>query len=324
VNRNRAERGGCAWTATLARQWSLRGRRVVLVCLGIAGALACGEGDSAGNGIPTAPAEWKLYWSDEFEGMALDTTVWKPYDDTYGSGNNELECNSPDNVEVVGGLLIIQARREHVTCGDGKARDFTSGFLGTRENGVYFPRYGRYEMRAKLPHANALWPAFWLRHRDGAAATEVDIMEYFHAQAPGKTTSTLHYDGTSNVAKGSRFFETPSSDPSQTSFHVWAVEIELVSGQVCLKFFVDGTMVDFNKMTAGSPYCFTDAGPFGRYPGEPLFDIAINMAIGGNWIGHPDGPLDTLMNGTKVDPTGVLPTTFPSEYAVDYVRVYIR
>ena len=277
--------------------------------------------DSGATDGATRPG-WTLAFHDEFEGSSLDMSVWHPYANNYGSGNRELQCETPDNVRVENGHLIIEARREDVSCpGATTPYHFTGGFLGTRENGRYFPRYGRYEMRAQLPHGNALWPAFWLRHRDGAAATEIDIMEYFHAQLPGSTTSTLHYNNVHNVVKGSAAFEAPTRTPG---WHVWAAEIEPVGSQVCLSFFVDDRFVNFNGRPAGQPYCFTDVGPFARYSGEGLFDIALNLSVGGDWVGNPDGPLNQLTNGMPAASTGVLPTVFPADYVIDYVRVYTR
>ncbi len=270
----------------------------------------------------TAPPGWNLYWADEFDGTALDETSWRMYHNTYGDGNNELACLTPNNVSVRDGKLHIVSRRETVTCPSGSVRQFTSGFVGTRERGLYFPRFARYEMRGKVPHMNALWPAFWLRHRDGAAVAEVDVMEYFHASLPGKTSGTLHFNGVNNVAKGQTAFEAPTLNPG---WHTWAVEIEPGTGnQICFRYFVDDVQMNFNGRQPGQPFCIADSGPFSRYPGQPLFDIALNMAVGGNWVGHPDGPLDRLSNGNYVDPTNVKPTSFPTEYVVDYVRVYTR
>lgn len=272
---------------------------------------------------PTAtPPGWTLYWSDEFDGDSVDETSWRVYHNTYGDGNNELACLTPNNVSVRDGALHIVAKREQVTCPSGSQRQFTSGFLGTRERGLYFPRFARFEMRAKLPHMNALWPAFWLRHRDGASVAEIDIMEYFHASTPGQTSIALHLHGTYNILKGNRDFEAPTLTPG---WHTWAVEVEPGEGnQICLRYLVDEQEVTPNGRPAGQPVCLDDPGAFGRYPGEPLFDIAVNLAVGGNWVGHPDGPLDRLNNGRWVDPTNVQPTTFPTAYVVDYVRVYTR
>src|SRR3546814_11451816 len=68
-------------------------------------------------------------------------------------------------------------------------------------------------MRAKVPHAQGMWPAFWLRHRNGAGVAEVDIMEYFHSQVPGRTTGTLHLDRTHHISQRSLPFEAPPATP---------------------------------------------------------------------------------------------------------------
>src|SRR3546814_10043578 len=93
-------------------------------------------------------------------------------------------------------------------------------------------------MGAKVPHAQGMWPAFWLRHRNGAGVAEVDIMEYFHSQVPGRTTGTLHLDGRHNISKRSIPFEAPTATPG---WHTWAVEIEPVAAGVQFTFLLDGT-----------------------------------------------------------------------------------
>jgi beta-glucanase (GH16 family) len=274
---------------------------------------------------PSAPApNLKLAFADEFSGSSLNTSVWRPYHNTYGDGNKELPCLTPNNVGVSGGTLKIVARRQQITCPGGSVRQFTSGFLGTRETGTYFPRFGRYEIRAKLPHAQGLWPAFWLRHRDGASVAEVDIMEYFHSQVPGKTSQTLHLDQRYNISKKATFFESPTSNPG---WHTWAVDIEpAANGAVKFSFLTDGKVVH--------TYTDTKADWSRRHAGKPLFDMAINMAVGGNWVGHPDDALGhlanlnrcaqggTAPNGCRTD--GIRRATFPTTYEVDYVRVWER
>jgi hypothetical protein len=269
---------------------------------------------------------WRLVWSDEFDGDSLDTSVWRPYHNTYGDGNKELQCNTPGNVTVGEGTLKITAERERVTCPNGSERDFTTGFLGTRENGVYFPRFARYEMRARIPHAQGLWPAFWLRHRDGAGVAEVDIMEYFHSQVPGRTSATLHLDGRLNLSKQTAFIEQPTLNPG---WHTWAVEIDEAPNGVVFRFLVNDQVIH--------TYTDTQANWAERHPDQPLFDIAVNMAVGGNWVGHPDDPLGYLRNLDRCakwnDPgpapdncnaEGIQRARFPMTYEIDYVRVYER
>ncbi|CAN5594818.1 hypothetical protein BH10ACT1_BH10ACT1_41920 [soil metagenome] len=264
---------------------------------------------------------------DEFDGTSVDTSKWKLYNNTYGDGNHELACLTPGNVAESGGALRIVAKKQQVTCPGGSVRQYTSGFLGSREVGQYFPRYARFEMRAKLPHAQGLWPAFWLRHRNGAGVAEVDVMEYFHSAAPGKGYATLHLDGRKNLSKGRVAFE-PASGPS--GWHTWAVEISPVPTGVRFDFSMDGTVFHSYVDTQHDWTSSADAAS--------TWDIAINQAVGGDWIGGPDAALGYLpavgrcsIGGTA--PSGCITTginrvdwTDPADatYSVDYVRVYSR
>lgn len=276
---------------------------------------------------PTAPAGWKLVGGDEFNGTAVDTSKWKAYHNTYGDGNNELACLTPGNVAVSGGSLRITSKKQTATCPSGSVRNYTSGFIGSREVGKYFPRYARFEMRAKLPHAQGLWPAFWLRHRNGAGVAEVDVMEYFHATAPGKGYGTLHLDGRHNLSKGRISFE-PSSTTS-SGWHNWAVEIGPDPSGVRFTFSMDGTTY---HSYVDTQHNWTSADP------ASTWDMAINQAVGGDWTGDPDGTLGYLRGVNRCAQGGTAPngcTTTginrvdwsdpaDSTYAVDYVRVYTR
>jgi beta-glucanase (GH16 family) len=230
---------------------------------------------------------------------------------------------TPNNLSVGGGTLKITAKRETLTCPNGSVRSFSSGFIGTRETGTYFPVPGYYEIRAKLPHAQGMWPAFWLRHRNGSSTAEVDVMEYFHSQVPGKTTQTLHLDGVSNVSKKTSFVETPSTTPG---WHTWGAAIEPVEGGWRFTMYTDGVAVH--------SYTDTAASWASKAPSEAMFDIAVNLAVGGNWVGHPDDALGVLSNlgrcaqgGTYPNActsTGIRRAAFPEQYEVDYVRVFTR
>ena len=76
-------------------------------------------------------------------------------------------------------------------------RDYTSSRLRTIEKGDW--KYGRFEMRARMPQGRGLWPAFWMLPTDGAygdwaASGEIDILEHL-GHEPGKIHGTLHYGG---------------------------------------------------------------------------------------------------------------------------------
>ncbi len=292
--------------------------------------LAPAAGDTPPAAAPQPPVTsdgYRVYWSDEFDGSSVDP-AWRRYHNTYGDGNKELQCYTPDNVKVGGGTVRIEARRESVRCpvGTNLDRDYTSGFLGTRDTGNYFPRYARYEIRAKLPHAQGLWPAFWLRHRNGASTAEVDIMEYFHSQDPGRYTATLHLDGRFNLSKKALFFETPTANPG---WNTYAVDIEPDPAGVRFTFRLNGAAI---HSYVDTQHRWTSA------PADGTWDMALNLAIGGNWTGHPDGTLGYLdllgrcslwgpQAGSAPDncsTTGIRRAQFPEALEVDYVRVYTK
>ena len=280
---------------------------------------------ATGAGAIAAPAGFHYVGGDEFNGATVDGSKWSEYHNNYGSANKELECNTPNNASESGGALKIQARRQTVTCPSGGTMNYTSAFLGSRETGTYYPKYARFEMRAKLPHAQGMWPAFWLRHHNGAGVAEVDIMEYFHSQVPGKATQTLHLDGRTNLSKKTTAFEQPTLTPG---WHTWAVDILPDPAGVKFTFYVDGTAV---HTYVDTQHNWAQAGT-----ANGTWDIALNLAVGGNWVGAPDAQLGVLPNvsrcaiggtySTACTTTGIKRVDWNNNatdtYQVDYVRVY--
>ena len=136
-------------------------------------------------------------------------------------------------------------------------------------------------MRAKVPHAQGLWPAFWLRHRSGAGVAEVDIMEYFHSQVPGRDPDAPPRRREQRVEE-----DHDLRDPAATpGFHTWAVEILPDPGGVRFSFFVDNIKV---HTYIDAKHAWTSADAAGTW------DIALNLAVGGRWVGSPDGTLGLL------------------------------
>ena len=268
---------------------------------------------------------WVPVFTDNFDGNSLDTSRWATYFNTYGDSNNEEACLTPNNVSVSNGTLKITAKRETITCPGQPTDSFSSGFISTREKNIYFPAFSRFEIRAKLPHGQGLWPAFWLRHINGASTAELDVMEYFHAQVPGSTTQTLHFPNEigTNVAKKTTFFETPTTLPG---WHTWAVEIiptNAAGTTAKIRMFTDDVMT--------LEYTPTKFGWLNNYDQSKLFDMAINLAVSGTYVGHPDDALGYSRytgkclkpyNGTPpCNANNILRASFPATYEVDYVSV---
>ncbi|MEW6706461.1 MAG: RICIN domain-containing protein [Pseudomonadota bacterium] len=244
---------------------------------------------------------WRLVWRDEFDGNAVDPGKWEFEVNGKGGGNNELQYYTarPQNAYVANGLLTIQALRERY-CGADGCRDYTSARLRTLGKGDW--RYGRIEARARLPRGQGLWPAIWMLPTDWvyggwAASGEIDIMEAVNPAAAGgnRIYGTLHYGGAwpNNTHKGG---STVPAGSVVDQFHVYAVEWEPTQ----IRFYVDGQL--YHTATEW----WSSGGAFPA-PFNQRFHLILNVAVGGNWPGSPDGN-----------------TVFPQRMEVDYVRVYQR
>ena len=248
------------------------------------------------SALPAWGQSYQLVWQDEFNGTQLDLTKWEPQvgdgcPSLCGWGNNELQYYRTQNTTVAGGLLTITAKRENFG-----GRAYTSSRLRTKNRGDW--KYGRIEMRAKMPVGRGLWPAFWMLPTDEAYGTwaasgEIDILEYLGHQS-NRVFGTLHYGGTYPANQSSSISYTLPAGNFNSGFHDFAFEWE----PCAMRWYVDGVLyaTQTNWNSAGGPY----PAPF-----DQRFHLLLNLAVGGNLPGAPDGS-----------------TVFPQTLVVDYVRVY--
>lgn len=244
---------------------------------------------------PSAPAGWKLVWSDEFDGAdgsAPDASKWvhDVGDASVVGGNSELEYYTAgtENIQQKGGNLVITARADggKYNCWYGACK-YTSARITTK--GKFEQTYGRFESRLKMPAGKGLWPAFWMLgdtngHNSFPLCGEIDIMENI---GDNHAYGTVHGQG---YDKGGDFKNSANFD----TFHVFATEWDASS----VKFFVDDTLY----FTAGQDVTKGNVWAF-----DHPFYMLLNLAVGGTWPGSPDGSVQ-----------------FPVEMQVDYVRVYTK
>jgi beta-glucanase (GH16 family) len=244
---------------------------------------ACGSAP-----IPEPPG-WKLLWHDEFDGDDIDRDNWAFDLGAGGWGNGEAQyyTDRPENARIEDGLLVIEARQE-------KLEDsyYTSARLKTQ--GLQSFQYGRIEARIKVPVGAGLWPAFWMLGSsfDGTNwpdCGEIDIMEYV-GREPDLIIGTLHgpgYSGASGISQWNRQEYDIADD-----FHTYA--IEWTADQI--DWYYDGAK--YHTVApgdlSGKQWVFD----------QPFF-VILNLAVGG-----------TLGGAIGLD------TEFPTQYYVDYVRVY--
>ncbi|MEL1240589.1 glycoside hydrolase family 16 protein [Flavobacterium flavipallidum] len=254
---------------------------------------------------PQIYSGYKLVWSDEFSvNGSPNENNWN-----YETGfvrNHEEQWYQKENAYCQNGFLIIEAKKEHKVNPDfiskshkdwNKKRDsikVTSSCLITR--GKHSWKYGRFEMRAKIPVGKGMWPAFWTLGVKGnwPANGEIDIMEYYK----GKILANVAWKSDKVDTEWDSFSQLLSDfkkDNWADKFHIWRMDWDAnfirlyVDNQLLNETIISDTMQGKNQMIL----------PF-RQPHYLL----LNLAVGGDQGGSFNSE------------------SFPSKYIIDYVRVY--
>jgi beta-glucanase (GH16 family) len=252
------------------------------------------------DNVPVTPSgPRKLVWRDEFDADRLDPGTWffETGDGSQygipGWGNNELQWYLPDSAQLVGGRLVITARRQTTN-----GKSYTSARINTRDRFAF--RYGRIEARIRLPSGQGLWPAFWMLPQESAYGTwaasgEIDVLEARNLGGSGGNAvyGGLYFGGSwpRQVASGEEYVVASSVT---TDFHVYALEWDAAE----IRWYVDGTLFAVRNSWSSTGGAFP--APFDR-----PFYVLFNVAVGGNYPGSPTPA-----------------TVFPVTMEVDYVRVY--
>lgn len=226
-----------------------------------------------------------LVWSDEFNtDGAPDPKKWT-YDlgtGTNGWGNNEKQnyTNLAKNVKIIGGNLVITAIKEA-----SGGSEYSSARIKTQ--GLYDFKYGKIEMRAKMPTGAGTWPAFWSLGAGAGtwpAIGEIDFMEFIGVK-PLQTQSALHYPGNS---AGNAVVKTTVIANASSEFHVY----KTIWSPKTIRFYLDGALYfTFDNSSTALPF-------------HNNFFMILNLAMGGNLGGTID------------------PAFTQSSMEVDYVKVY--
>ena len=272
-----------------------------LLAIGAGVAVGCDNSvDQVAPDPMATPDGWTLVWSDEFDGSEVDETKWSITSgdgcpELCGFGNNELQIYTRDNHTVADGLLTITARQE----ADG---GYTSTKLDSKGKGDW--TYGRFEIRAKLPQTQGIWPAIWMLFSEDtyggwAASGEIDIMENMGSR-PDEVFGTLHYGGPApaNVCSGDEL-QLRDGSTFADDFYVFAIEWE--EGEI--RWYVNNVL--YQTQTSDDWYTTGSDDPAAPFNHD--FFLLLNVAVGGNLPGPPDET-----------------TVFPQTMQVDYVRVYQR
>lgn len=235
---------------------------------------------------------WTKIWSDEFNDTGRpDSNKWTYDVGGGGWGNGESQYYTDarlENARVENGHLIIEARKETY-----EDSEYTSARLTTKGSGDW--KYGKIEVRAKLPTGNGMWPAIWMLPSEWVYGSwphsgEIDIMENV-----GYEPNTIHWSihtESYNHSIGTQKTDKADFIEPYNNYHTYAIEWLEDS----IRFLVDDIEYShFNK----------ESNQSNVWPFDQKFHLLLNVAVGG-WGGLQ----------------GIDPEVFPQKMYVDYVRVY--
>ncbi len=241
------------------------------------------------------PGLGDLVWSEDFD--TLDPATWTVEHSTFGDGNSELQCYTPEQVSIESGHLVLTAENRQVQCPNGNIRAQTSGMLRTRA--LTLSPGQAIEWRVKLTPADevnqqGLWPAVWSSSWAGGGwptGGEWDGFEVMTANSPDRVSFGIHFSdqGGQHDKKAREVYGDRFSD----DWHDFRFDYGL-----------DGTLVWY--MDGVETHRVTEASTLQGYPApfdQTMTELRINLALGGN-----PGPLN--------------PLALPATLEVDYIRAW--
>ena len=256
--------------------------------------------------IDNSPKFDSLVWNDEFDGNGvINSQKWHhqtqlPYNgQSWFSNEQQHYTNRVENSYVSNGTLKIVAKKEVYT-DQGVTKQYTSARL----NSKFAFKYGRVEVRAKLPTGIGTWPAIWMLGKNinelGAywqlngygtvnwpACGEIDIMEHW-GNNQNVVSSAVHHPINGNLTIDEYIANDQYKSGVSDDFHIYAVEWSAKK----ITFSVDGINHLSYNPTIKNQYTWPfDAEQF----------ILLNVAI------------EPSVIGTNFTQSGM---------EIDYVRVY--
>ena len=277
--------GGCAYGQYHDRQVIVQNNNLIV------GPFCFGSCDESCN---EEVINYTLVWDDDFDNSEIDLNKWNFEIGTgdWGWGNNEAQyyTNDSENAYIEDGNLIIQAVHENYG-----GMNYTSARLTTKNKGDW--RYGKFEIRAKLPTGIGTWPAIWMLPTDWVyggwpESGEIDIMEHV-GYNPNWIHGTIHTDAYNHM-DGTQLGGQIHINDASSNFHIYSIEWSDES----IKWYVDD--IQFYDFYNDQQDDFT------TWPFNQDFHLILNLAIGGTWGGQQ----------------GIDDSAFPAQFKIDYVKVY--
>ncbi|EIZ78460.1 glycoside hydrolase family protein [Novosphingobium sp. Rr 2-17] len=224
-----------------------------------------------------------LSFADEFNSLSLQSNggLWRTTYALTGINAYTLTSNSEAQVyvdstfkgtsdtslglnpfSISNGVLNITATKVTDSQSDSMwGYDYASGLLTTKD--TFSQLYGYFEISAKLPANQGLWPAFWLMPADGTWSSELDVMEQLSRDP---TTIWMSSIADTNGTKAYTH-EVIDIATAATEFHKYGV----LWDEDHLTYYIDGVEVGQVDTPAAM--------------NKPMY-MLVNLAVGG-WGGSP-------------------------------------
>ncbi len=245
--------------------------------------------------VSVSAQKYVQVWGDEFNSPGLpDSTKWN-----FEKGklrNNELQyytVKRMENARIEDSVLIIEAKKEKF---DGA--DYTSASIISKGIGDW--KYGKIEIRAKVPGGKGTWPALWMlptnsEYGSWPKSGEIDIMEYIGVE-PQNIYFTTHFEGV-NLPAGQHGSSGSGAEKVVRDPFNEFITFTLVWTPENLEWYAnDKKFHEYKKPD----------DDYRRWPFDEEFYLILNLAYGGTWAGS----------------AGVDDTKLPHKFMIDYVRVY--
>lgn len=260
---------------------------------------------------PVSKNGLSLVWNEEFN---VNATSVNRADWNLESGfvrNQELQWYK-DNTSISNHVLVIEGKRETVqnpnyVAGSSDWRknrataSYTSSSITTMNKHEW--KYGRFEIRAKIPTDLGTWPAIWTlgKNNEWPSSGEIDILEMYRVNNVPTILANFAWGTNQRYIPSWDGIKIPVSefeakDPDwKNKFHIWRMDWDANLVSIYLDDFLLNSHPT-QRVNASTEW--GSAKPFD----QPHY-ILLNLALGSNG-GNPST------------------TQFPQKYYIDYVRVY--
>jgi len=220
---------------------------------------------------PPAGSGYKLAFSDEFNGSALDETKWE-----YRTDSKLLSTQTPKNVTVENGNLVIALRKQSAA-----GKDYTGGGIITRKTFLY----GYYEARFKLEVGSGWHSSFWMMRYNGADTSgdqrtlELDVVENQSYDLSSYRVTT-HRWSPPHIAVGGTKVDTPDLSKN---YHIFGCDY----APDLIRYYLDGKLVktvDWKGMPQGDVNIWLTSIAEAMGPAHGVDDSALPGKMLVDWV----------------------------------------